>query len=770
MTTKRQSPIHLTILRKGDTNIIDLDEVDALIPRSETQVDTAFLQDLATEVMHLAMPGYVRGLASPPAGISGKESLTAVRDLERIGNLIFSHLLTEPARKRLQAADPCDLYLRLDEQLIHVPWELCHDGSNFLATKFHVGRQVITGYPIPTAATRRAAQDTLRVLLITDPTESLPDAGAEAEQLSLLLDNVPGVEVTLLGGKGARKVPLLTALQDHDIVHFAGHSYYDPTDPSKSGWRLHEGILTAGELSKLTRPPLLVFSNSCQAGATSEWAGGYRYEGQAFGIGSAFLLAGVRNYIGTFWVIHDGESVLFAATFYRGLVSGLPLGTALQQARHEVIQQRGWQGLTWASYMLYGDPAVTLLAPSDTPLQQSGFTELPSPSQSVNVRTEPQTPPRREVIVTPQKPQRRWLPGLVVSALVILTAVFLPRFPSFFSPPTQTSPLQNEYDLALGMLRSGQSDSAFATFQRIVTASNNTTGIGYDGLAALYFEKGLLPQAREALQKVLLINPTNPLALVIHGDILFSMGDQDGAIEAYTRAAQEQRRQNWITALAYNALGVSTTMQGVPEKAKEHFRAALHIDPNSLEAYGNLGYLAAAEGNQEEAHRYYRKALALYPEDELTHILLSSSSLFSPVPPQRAPDDLVLLVPFTVGGGNIRRLGEGEALVTLLSRALSSSARSELLQQSSSATERLQELFLYQNPDNIIAIAKERGANAAVWGEIQSFSRKLIVYGNLWEKNSDSVKRISSVHDGGNDKLASAARVLANRVLHTFEK
>ena len=107
-------------------------------------------------------------------------------------------------------------------------------------------------------------------------------------------------------------------------------------------------MLTAGELSKLGYPPLLVFSNSCQAGATAEWTGGYRYEGQTFGIGSAFLLAGVKNYLGPFWVTPDEESVLFATVFYQGLVAGQSLGGTLLEARQEVIRQRGWQGLTWS--------------------------------------------------------------------------------------------------------------------------------------------------------------------------------------------------------------------------------------------------------------------------------------------------------------------------------------------------------------------------------------------------------------------------------------
>ena len=99
--------------------------------------------EIAEEVVRLTAPGYHRGEGLEVRGRLAQEPKAAVQDLQRIGSLIYSHLLTEPARKKLRTADPCALYLRLDEQLIHIPWELCHDGKEFLATKFQVGRQVI---------------------------------------------------------------------------------------------------------------------------------------------------------------------------------------------------------------------------------------------------------------------------------------------------------------------------------------------------------------------------------------------------------------------------------------------------------------------------------------------------------------------------------------------------------------------------------------------------------------------------------------------------
>ncbi len=344
------SSISLTILRKGDVNLIDLAEVGVLIPRSEIRVDDTFLREVNAEAGSLVLPGYGRS-----------DRMAGVRDLQRLGALLFSHLLPEAAQRRLRAAQAGELYLRLDEALLQAPWELCYDGEQFLALKFRLGRQVITSAPVPSTSALRQEQRPLRVLLIADPTETLPQARQEAEQLGELLGGREEVEITLLGGREVRKASLLLALQSHAVVHFAGHSQYDAQTPSHSGWVLHEGVLTAGELGKLSHPPLLVFSNSCQAGATAAWQESLRYEEQAFGIGSAFLLAGVKNYIGTFWVVQDEESVLFATIFYQHVAAGLSLGEALLRARHEVITQRGWQSLTWASYMLYGDPSFTLL-------------------------------------------------------------------------------------------------------------------------------------------------------------------------------------------------------------------------------------------------------------------------------------------------------------------------------------------------------------------------------------------------------------------------
>ena len=57
MASAPPSPISLTILRRDDMLLVDVAEVGALIPRSETRVADSFLQELAQEMQLLATFG-----------------------------------------------------------------------------------------------------------------------------------------------------------------------------------------------------------------------------------------------------------------------------------------------------------------------------------------------------------------------------------------------------------------------------------------------------------------------------------------------------------------------------------------------------------------------------------------------------------------------------------------------------------------------------------------------------------------------------------------
>ncbi|MGA1792209.1 MAG: CHAT domain-containing protein, partial [bacterium] len=144
-----------------------------------------------------------------------------------------------------------------------------------------------------------------------------------------------------------------------DIVHFAGHADYVKENPERSGWRLSKASLTAQDIIKMAGSatiPTLIFSNACQSARTEEWALAEQYQNEIFGLANAFLLAGVKHYVGTFWEILDEPSRRFALEFYKQLLSGMTTGEAMREARRSLIKEYGEESIVWASYLLYGDP------------------------------------------------------------------------------------------------------------------------------------------------------------------------------------------------------------------------------------------------------------------------------------------------------------------------------------------------------------------------------------------------------------------------------
>jgi hypothetical protein len=198
------------------------------------------------------------------------------------------------------------------------------------------------------------------MLILADPQGNLPSAYQEGIQLRDLLDpSVQRANVTLKSSQIGRDY-VKARLRDCDILHYAGHADYRAEQPGESGFLLADGKLNARELRSMSgrRPfPALVFSNACDSGHTQEWRAADGYE-HVYGLANAFLLAGVRHYLGTFWEIPDDPSLCFARAFYAELIRGAAVGAAVRDARRAVAAEYGEGTIFWASYMLYGDPTV----------------------------------------------------------------------------------------------------------------------------------------------------------------------------------------------------------------------------------------------------------------------------------------------------------------------------------------------------------------------------------------------------------------------------
>jgi CHAT domain-containing protein len=83
------------------------------------------------------------------------------------------------------------------------------------------------------------------------------------------------------------------------------------------------------------------------------------------------MLAGVPAYLCTLAELHDAGSADFSVAFYRAVLGGATLGRAVTAARTALL---GRHPITWANYVLYGDPALTLCGSlsAHSPAKNSG--------------------------------------------------------------------------------------------------------------------------------------------------------------------------------------------------------------------------------------------------------------------------------------------------------------------------------------------------------------------------------------------------------------
>ena len=128
----------------------------------------------------------------------------------------------------------------------------------------------------------------------------------------------------------------------------------------------------------------------------------------------------------------------------------------------------------------------------------------------------------------------------------------------------------------------------------------------------------------------------------------------------------------------------------------------------------------------------------------------------------------VLIVPLAIGGGNLRRLGEGEAFIWKLVQHLPPAVQPEIIGKDF-LRKRQQGEPLY-DPAALMTPAKEEGAAYVVWGELQSFATKLIVHVQVAQVKTGMVKRVSYKQEGRNGRLEAAARVLAEQVANAVAR
>ena len=290
-------------------------------------------------------------------------------DLEEVGKGMFAAMFPRDIGIDLRSRSG-HLLISTDDSTI--PWELLHTGRDFLCRQYSMGRTIMKpDFPHRSLSPVRGIGKK-RMLILGDPLDgvvgkSLPEAREEIEWLvrSIERSNVADlIDLDVLVGREVTPERLSTLLpRSYDVIHYSGHAGYSK-DRKEAFLLLNDGRgkgirMGANEIYNLVAGSPIIFMNACETGVEDEETvcphlGEFSVTPSIEGLASAFASAGAKAYIGTLWPVFDDPAKAVAHGFYERVFSGETVGTALQLARIETSGPS--KPLTWASYVLFGQP------------------------------------------------------------------------------------------------------------------------------------------------------------------------------------------------------------------------------------------------------------------------------------------------------------------------------------------------------------------------------------------------------------------------------
>ena len=292
----------------------------------------------------------------------------------KFGDSLSKLLLSGDILAVLERHESYHLVVVHDAGASRIPWETLPIGTKYPALGGGISHRYETAN-LSVAKWLQCHQQTkvLNVLLVTNPSNDLPGAEREGDRIIALLKKNDRVEVTELRGNAATKDALKEAFSSgkYDMVHYAGHGFFDPQQRGRSGLFCANGEVLSGlDLATIDNLPSLMFFNACEtalvrgpdatvapAKDTSEAVQG------GVGFAEALLRGGIANFIGTYWPVQDITANTFAASFYQSLLKGASLNEALLASRCKLAKLPDSPApQDWADYVFYGDPDFRLKA------------------------------------------------------------------------------------------------------------------------------------------------------------------------------------------------------------------------------------------------------------------------------------------------------------------------------------------------------------------------------------------------------------------------
>jgi pimeloyl-ACP methyl ester carboxylesterase len=289
-----------------------------------------------------------------------------VDTLEKFGTALSGMVLAPGVALALREVAERDQHLVVvhDAATSRIPWEtICIDGW-FPAGRRGLSRRYLAeNLSVAKWLEQRRMGETLEVLLVVNPTKDLPGADREAKRIAEVFPQGNSrVRLTEIRGDAATRDALLGEFQSgrYDVIHYAGHAFFDPDERARSGILCAGGqVLSGVHLAGISNLPALLFFNACESGRVRRTPRekksrkldvGARID-RNVGMAEAFMRGGAANYLGTYWPVGDASAASFARVFYTKLLEGAAIGEAVQAGRQRIRRSRE---IDWVDYIHYG--------------------------------------------------------------------------------------------------------------------------------------------------------------------------------------------------------------------------------------------------------------------------------------------------------------------------------------------------------------------------------------------------------------------------------
>ncbi|MFN6482967.1 tetratricopeptide repeat protein [Nostoc sp. DedQUE02] len=234
-----------------------------------------------------------------------------------------------------------------DKKLAHLPWEVLHDGEDFLVKRVNPVVLPLRWIEKETAGFSVEARQLRVLFMATDPEDVEPKLEFEQEEARILADTrdfAVDLRVEESGCVSELGKVWSRYLDDFDVFHLTGHASIKDEAPytpyfiteTEIGER-HE--TTAAELAEVFRFrfPKLVFLSGCRTGQAPD-------KGAVPSMAEALIAQGARAVLSWGRPVEDRTATAAAAHLYGKLAAGYELAQALASTYQQLFKQnvRDW--------------------------------------------------------------------------------------------------------------------------------------------------------------------------------------------------------------------------------------------------------------------------------------------------------------------------------------------------------------------------------------------------------------------------------------------